>query len=368
MAIQIQLQSTNYNGQLADITFYPCSGGTISLGYQTIPYTYTNDNYEGTYDLFFSGFNQTCQLVITCPTPTPTVTPTNTATPTPTLTTTPTNTPTLTPTPTASAGPAFDVDAAAYLSAVVSAGGAVTSPMSAATNNMFLALKSNNLYNKLEIFYPMIGGISNSIRIEAKGRTAFNINFTGALTFNYSGVTMPFNNGVFGETNFVPSVDATGMTSNSVHIAMYNGITGDGNGYVGTINNFSSNKLYLLLNYSSSPSYVWPAANDDGAYYILTGSPINTTGMWISTRENPSTVNLYGNGSLVLSGGATASVGLPPSSIHIPGVSQTGNSNWGTSSGRLQFASVGQGLSAGESATLSSIINAFQTALGRNTY
>jgi hypothetical protein len=94
MATQIQLQSTNYNGQIAAITFYPCSGGTISLGNQTIPYTYTNDNYEGTYDLYFSAFNQTCQLVITCPTPTPTTT--RTPTPTPTLT----RTPTLTPTPT----------------------------------------------------------------------------------------------------------------------------------------------------------------------------------------------------------------------------------------------------------------------------
>ena len=85
MATQIQLQSTNYNGQIADITFYPCSGGTISLGYQTIPYTYTNDNYEGTYDLFFSAFNQTCQLVITCPTPTttPTQTPTPSSSPLP---------------------------------------------------------------------------------------------------------------------------------------------------------------------------------------------------------------------------------------------------------------------------------------------
>lgn len=102
MATQIQLQSTNYNGQLADITFYPCSGGTISLGYQTIPYTYTNDNYEGTYDLYFSAFNQTCQLVIVCPSPTPTITPTNTVTPTPTITPTVTMTPTLTQTPTPS--------------------------------------------------------------------------------------------------------------------------------------------------------------------------------------------------------------------------------------------------------------------------
>jgi len=113
MATQIQLQSTNYNGQLADITFYPCSGGSISLGVQTIPYTYTNDNYEGTYDLFFSAFSQTCQLVITCPTPTPTttttptVTPTNTPTPTTTTTptVTPTNTPTVTPTNTSSPTP-----------------------------------------------------------------------------------------------------------------------------------------------------------------------------------------------------------------------------------------------------------------------
>jgi hypothetical protein len=96
MATQIQLQSTNYNGQIADITFYPCSGGTISLGNQTIPYIYTNDNYEGTYDLYFSAFNQTCQLVITCLTPTPTTTTTPTVTPT--ITPTNTSTPTITPT------------------------------------------------------------------------------------------------------------------------------------------------------------------------------------------------------------------------------------------------------------------------------
>lgn len=125
MATQIQLQSTNYNGQLADITFYPCSGGSISLGVQTIPYTYTNDNYEGTYDLFFSAFSQTCQLVITCPTPTPTttttptVTPTNTPTPTTTTTptVTPTNTSSPTPTPTLTPSPAPTIPLLVYLDA-----------------------------------------------------------------------------------------------------------------------------------------------------------------------------------------------------------------------------------------------------------
>jgi hypothetical protein len=113
MPTQIDISSSNYTGQIADITFYPCYGGTpISLGQQVIPYTYTNDNYQGDYYLYFSAYNSTCQLSIVCPTPTPTQTstqtqtPTNTATqtqtPTVTQTSTQTQTPTNTPTNTSS--------------------------------------------------------------------------------------------------------------------------------------------------------------------------------------------------------------------------------------------------------------------------
>jgi len=37
------ISSTNYNGQLGDITFYPDTGGTFNLGYQLIPYYYVAD-------------------------------------------------------------------------------------------------------------------------------------------------------------------------------------------------------------------------------------------------------------------------------------------------------------------------------------
>lgn len=86
MSNVIQITSNNFNGQYADITFYPCSGGSISLGYQLLPYDYAQDNYEGTYDIYVSAYTLTCQLVITCPSPTPTITPTNTLTPTPSTT------------------------------------------------------------------------------------------------------------------------------------------------------------------------------------------------------------------------------------------------------------------------------------------
>jgi hypothetical protein len=86
----IQITSTNYNGQIADITFYPCSGGTISLGEHVLPYSYVSSNYYGEYLLYFSAFSSTCEYNIICPTPTPTISPT----PTPTISPTPTPTPT----------------------------------------------------------------------------------------------------------------------------------------------------------------------------------------------------------------------------------------------------------------------------------
>ena len=96
----VQILTTNYSGQTATITFSPCSGGTINLGSQVIPYNYISDNYLGEYSLYFADFNQTCTFNVPCPTETPTPTPTETPTETPTPTATPTPTETPTPTPT----------------------------------------------------------------------------------------------------------------------------------------------------------------------------------------------------------------------------------------------------------------------------
>jgi hypothetical protein len=108
----IEISSVNFNGEIVDVTFFPCSGGSINLGTQVVPFQYTNDNYEGVYDIYISAYTKTCQLNISCPSPsptptstitsTPTITPTNTpsVTPTETPTQTPTNTPSVTPTQT----------------------------------------------------------------------------------------------------------------------------------------------------------------------------------------------------------------------------------------------------------------------------
>jgi hypothetical protein len=98
----MRITSDNYDGQLANITFTPCSGGTINIGNVTLPYYYQSDYYYGIYNLYFPDFNKTCTLEVPCLSPTPTQTPTQTPTrtPAPSPTQTPTNTPTPTKTPT----------------------------------------------------------------------------------------------------------------------------------------------------------------------------------------------------------------------------------------------------------------------------
>jgi hypothetical protein len=69
MPTLIEITTSNFFGQQANITFYPCSGGTINLGTQILPYQYwtPDDNYLGTYDLVFSALSATCSFDIACP-------------------------------------------------------------------------------------------------------------------------------------------------------------------------------------------------------------------------------------------------------------------------------------------------------------
>ena len=63
---QITIQSSNFNGYTGDITFYPYSGGSISYGSQTIPYTIETENFNGEYtiDLTYEGTPVVCGVQV----------------------------------------------------------------------------------------------------------------------------------------------------------------------------------------------------------------------------------------------------------------------------------------------------------------
>ena len=67
MGYGVQISSANFNGQLADVTFYPDTGGTIYLGANVIPHTFDLDYIYGSYQLYFVSYDRTCYTYISNP-------------------------------------------------------------------------------------------------------------------------------------------------------------------------------------------------------------------------------------------------------------------------------------------------------------
>jgi hypothetical protein len=311
------------------------------------------------------------------PTNTPSVTPTNTPSVTPSITPsvtpsitpteTPTNTPTLTPTntqtPTPSPGPAFDADAAAYLSAVLTAGGTLNSTISAATDTLFTSLKSNGLYSKMYAFYPLIGGTSASTAIMGKRSfgTFHDIIWSGGWTFNSSGATGNAAN-TYGRMN----ISGGTVPATNSHIAVQ-----------GNKPNVNTNGYDLSMNFGNSAGQVQQLilnfVNTGGSYAEYTGYvPVlgGTTGDFLTmTRNAINTITHRARNGVALVDKTEACNNIDNTRQWFLGCEQASGGGTGSfTQNRYCWMGFGSLLTPSELLTYQNIINTFQTSLGRNTY
>ena len=288
----------------------------------------------------------------------------NVITPTPTQTSTNTPTPSITPSP--SPAP-FDADAASFLAAVLSAGGTLNSTISGATNTLFTDLKSTGIYNELVAFYPAIGSTSGSTALNGKRTSSeFDIEWLNPenMTFNASGATGNGSN-TGGNTFIIPN---TSLTQGNRHMSFYS--TGDagittagyelGGGTTGGVNNA------LIISYNGTVGYfsfdgykTYSNATQTGFYYTQ-----------ISGSTSPYTMLGYQNGEEVLnvsstdnSRGSNYLSVLGDNRANIPSFAIQESSDK-----RMGWASFGNELTTTQITQFNSIVNTFQTTLGRNTY
>jgi hypothetical protein len=273
----------------------------------------------------------------TCPTPTPTITPTS------------------------SPAPSGTTEAQTYLSAVVNAGGTgITSTVSAATITLFTSLVSNGLWDKMVAFYPMLGGNSAGAKFNARNPldtdAAYRLVFNGGWTFNASGATSNGTN-AYANTYLSPSA----MTIDSQHLGIYlstnNAPVGAGKNYVGA----AQSTRYQVIAQDGTPNWYW-GVNSGGS--SLAGP--NTQGMLLAASSGTTNNALYRNGtSLQITNTGTRTA------INVPMFLAAMNNN-GTPiqyyANQFSYATFGLGLTAAQVSTLTTIINTFQTTLGRNTF
>jgi len=333
------ITATNNGAEIAEIMIYTKE---LTIQQQEAVQNYLRDKWR--YDEWAS------------PVPTPTQTASQTQTTTQTTTPTPSITPSATP-------PASGTtQAQTYLRAVVDGGGTgITSTVSAATITLFTSLVSNNLWDKMIAFYPMLGGNSSGCKFNGRNPVdtdgGYRLVFNGGWTYNASGAT---SNGTNAYANtFLSASTITPLQSQhlSIYLGNNSAPAGTGRTYAGAgVGNFFG------IGQDGTP-YWYYGVSDAGNTFASTP---NTQGNITIAANATTTSALYKNGSGIATAingnGQSVSAATYLGALNNNGTTQQYYAN------QYRFATIGYGLSAAQVSTLSTIINTFQTSLTRNTY
>jgi hypothetical protein len=299
-------------------------------------------------------------------TQTPTPTPTNTQTPTQTSTQTQTPTQTFTPTPTNTPPPLSGVtEAEAYLEAVIQAGGTgITPTVSACTISLFNQIFKNNLWNKIQAFYPMLGGNSNGAKFNAKNpidnTSAYRLQFNGGWTFDSDGIT---SNGTTAYADTFLSGSSIGSLNNHLGVYMKYDNTIGAKTYIGASAPFDFGK-YFSLGYDLTPKFVFGAKSL--GIYTTTGTPTPVGFNLITATQDPQAQRYFYNGVLRTTT-SIVNTNLITSSVVIGALNNSG-SIIQYYDNTYSFATIGSGLTETEAINYSNIVNTFNECLGRNVY
>jgi hypothetical protein len=310
-------------------------------------------------------------------TSTPTQTQTQTNTPTPTRTAsvspTPTNTSTPTNTPTPSRPASGTTEAIAYLNKVVQSGGTVSSTASAATITLFTSLVSNGLWDKIYAMYPVLGGVAASHAIDAKS-SIYQLTFNGGWTHNSSGMQP---NGTNGYANGLFNPSTAIGNGNTSHLSLYVNLQGTGDRIYDMGVNSNDSTLTDQLNLTAKRSSgtgnntLFDSGNYDPSAYgrVSTTSQASASGMTVGSVRSTTDRTLYRNGANIAVQTNIRNITYANSNLFIGAQNDggTGTANY-YSDNRYAFVTIGSGLTNTEIVNLSSIINTYETSLGRNTY
>jgi hypothetical protein len=253
----------------------------------------------------------------------------------------------------------YDPDTAAYLAA---------SGLDAATygetlDGLVIGLKTAGLWTKMAAIYPFVGGtaalhkwnLKDPRDLDAAYRLTFN-GGTHSTALGYKPNAAPDSTLFCGDTHFVPSGP---LDINSTHLSLYS-LSTMGNAARCDMGHYNwdgaTGRFHIISHYTSGEFYFSMAATDTAS-----GSGGDGSGLYIATRTSGSYQAGYRNGVLI--GSSTSAVyALPNVPVLIGGLNGYAREYSDIPFG---FASIGEGLTAQNATDLYTVVQAYQTALGR---
>ena len=254
---------------------------------------------------------------------------------------------------------ATDVDAISYINA------SSNTIFQDIIDDMFIGFKTQGLYNKIPAFYPFLGTTPAQHKWNAKNpqdtNAAFRLQFFGGGTHSSMGYQCNGTN-AYANTFLAPSavqnVNSNGLT---VVVGTNNNVIGS---YAVEIQAFTSqNSISFISSKLTQSNKEYSTALMNNPTRIAIGGANNDSrGIFTGVKTQSTLHKMFKNGLLLGSG--TGGGSLPTSTYYIG----TNTPTAGLSNQRIQFTAIHEGLTDAEVVAFHTIIDNFETAIGRKTW
>ena len=224
-----------------------------------------------------------------------------------------------------------------------------------AVNDLVVDLKNVGLWGKMKAIYPFVGGTAASHKWNLKdprdSDAAFRLTFNGGWTHSTNGAT-PNGTNAYGQTYYNGSANFA-----NVHLSFYSR-TNNTTGIQMELAGFDNNVRFLQLR--SAVNYV---AGGLGTLinYTTTG---NTLGFWLGTNRASNDREIYFNAISEATTTTPDAGSLANLAIYLSARNNQGSTEY-YSTKQCAFATIGDGLTDTDAANLYTIVQKYQTTLGR---
>lgn len=242
----------------------------------------------------------------------------------------------------------------------------ITGSAVTAVDTLVTSLKAENLWDTFDAIYPMVGANANAHKYNLKNPqdtdAAFRLNFVGGWTHNSSGARGNGTN-AYADTFYNLTTMATNSNSSISYFSFTSSSFADMSEIGAQDIASPSNEVFIQVAYNNEITY-YSWTGDDPKIFL---SGQNSQGFFIQNVQTATTVDGWKNGTRVITNGASFNRTLPNINLYL------GAANFFGSAGRFSnrgcsFATLGNTIPSGKEATFSTIVNTFQSNLGRYTY
>jgi hypothetical protein len=253
----------------------------------------------------------------------------------------------------------LDPDAQAFITAA-----AITDATQiSAINQLVVSLKGASLWTKILALYPFVGGTAFAHKFNLKDPqdtdAAFRIVFSGGWVHSSNGIQMNGTN-TFGDTKVAPITNLAAPAD--IHVAYYSRTNGVGGADFGAALNSSFTRgMWLMPRYTDNKLYTSILGNTS----VINATSYNpSTGFLMIRRNNLTNVITSQNGA-----NTTLNqnfLGYSGSTLTFGAINLFTGTRTLYSNRQLAFGSIGLGLTDTDATNYNTIVQTFQTTLGRN--